>query len=150
MATDNLTALTDQFDSLLSKLSASSRRQLSRDIARSLRASQAQRIKQNIAPGGSAYEPRKSSLQQRRGAIKHRLMFQKLIRTKWLTASSTAEVAVVGFVGFANQVAREHHYGLLSRIGQQHTAQMPKRELLGLTQAEQQNVQDIISRYLAL
>ena len=41
MATDNLTALTEQFDSLIGKLSASSRRQLSRDIARSLRASQA-------------------------------------------------------------------------------------------------------------
>ena len=77
-------------------------------------------------------------------------MFQKLIRAKWLKASSTAEVAVVGFVGFANQVAREHHYGLRSRISQQQTVQMPKRELLGLTQSEQQNVQDIIIRYLAL
>ena len=150
MATNDLTALTEQFDSLIGKLSASSRRQLSRDIARSLRASQAQRIKQNIAPGGSAYEPRKSKLQQRRGAIKRRLMFQKLIRAKWLKASSTAEVAAVGFVGFANQVAREHHYGLRSRISQQQTVQMPKRELLGLTQSEQQNVQDIIIRYLAL
>lgn len=150
MASDDLTALTDQFDGLIEKLSDTHRRQLSRDISRSLRASQAQRIKQNISPDGVAYEPRKVSLKQRKGAIRRRLMFQKLIRAKWLKANSTSNAAAVGFVGFANQVAREHHYGLRSRISQQQTVQMPKRELLGITSTELQNVQDIIIRYLAL
>lgn len=150
MATNDLNHINTLFDGLIQKLTPTARRQLARDIARNLRGSQAKRIKQNNAPDGTPHEPRKPQTQQRKGAIKRRLMFQKIVRTRWLKANASSDHAAVSFAGFSAQVAREHHYGLRSRLSKYQNVQMPKRELLGITAKEQQAIEEIVIKYLAL
>lgn len=144
----DLTPFIQRIDTLLQNLSAAERRKLASDLARQIRARQAARIKENLAPDGSPYQPRKPQLRNRSGSIRRR-MFQKLIRTRWLKATGSAEEASIRFTGFADQVAREHHYGLKTRIGSQQV-QMPERPLLGLSAAELQLIEDMTIKHLAL
>lgn len=150
MATDDLTRLNELFDGLIQQLSPAARKQLSRDIARRLRATQAQRIKQNTAPDGSAFEARKPqpAWAKRIGAIKRKLMFQKIIRQKYLKPEYSSENASVGFTGFISRVATEHQYGLRGRINERISAQYPQRELLGFTQRDLKMIEDSIVSHL--
>jgi len=136
---NELQPLLDRLQGILGAMAPASRRELARQIATQLRASQAQRIKANRDPDGQAYEPRKpqpARLRQRRGQLRQQ-MFQKLTRLQWLKCRATAESATVEFVGQANRIARVSQYGLRDRVNKQGgMAQYPKRELLGLTQAE--------------
>lgn len=152
MATDDLTRLNELFDGLIQQLSPTARKQLSRDIARRLRATQAQRIKQNIAPDGSAFEARKPqpAWAKRIGAIKRKLMFQKIIRQKYLKPEYSSQAASVGFTGFISRIATEHQYGLRGRINERISVQYPQRELLGFTPDEQDMIEDTIVRHLAM
>lgn len=151
MATDDLTRLNELFDGLIQQLSPAARKQLSRDIARRLRATQAQRIKQNIAPDGSAFEARKPqpAWAKRIGAIKRKLMFQKIIRQKYLKPEYSSQAASVGFTGFISRIATEHQYGLRGRINERISVQYPQRELLGFTVEEQYMIEEAIVRHLA-
>lgn len=151
MATDDLSRLNELFDGLIQQLSPAARKQLSRDISRRLRASQAQRIKQNKAPDGSAFEARKPqpTWAKKLGAIKKKLMFQKIIRQKYLKPEYSASAASVGFTGFISCVATEHQYGLRGRINERISAQYPQRELLGFTQNEMDMIEAVIIRHLA-
>lgn len=150
MATDDLNRLNELFDGLIQQLSPAARKQLSRDISRRLRASQAQRIKQNTAPDGSAFEARKPqpAWAKRIGAIKRKLMFQKIIRQKYLKPEYSASAASVGFSGFISRVATEHQYGLRGRINERISAQYPQRELLGFTQSDLKMIEDSIVNHL--
>lgn len=150
MATDDLTRLNELFDGLIQQLSPTARKQLSRDIARRLRATQAQRIKQNTAPDGSAFEARKPqpAWAKRIGAIKRKLMFQKIIRQKYLKPEYSSQAASVGFTGFISRVATEHQYGLRGRINERISAQYPQRELLGFTQSDLKMIEDSIVSHL--
>jgi phage virion morphogenesis protein len=151
MATDDLIQLNELFDGLIQQLSPAARKQLSRDISRRLRVSQAQRIKQNKAPDGAAFEARKPqpTWAKRLGAIKKKLMFQKIIRQKYLKAEYSASAASVGFTGFISRVATEHQYGLRGRINERISAQYPQRELLGFTPSERDMIEDIVITHLA-
>ncbi|UML92145.1 phage virion morphogenesis protein [Shewanella xiamenensis] len=150
MATDDLTRLNELFDGLIQQLSPTARKQLSRDIARRLRATQAQRIKQNTAPDGSAFEARKHqpAWAKRIGAIKRKLMFQKIIRQKYLKPEYSSQAASVGFTGFISRIATEHQYGLRGRINERISAQYPQRELLGFTQSDLKMIEDSIVSHL--
>lgn len=152
MAADDLTRLNELFDGLIQQLSPAARKQLSRDIARRLRATQAQRIKQNTAPDGSAFEARKPqpAWAKRIGAIKRKLMFQKIIRQKYLKPEYSSQAASVGFTGFISRIATEHQYGLRGRINERISAQYPKRELLGFTANELDMIEETIITHLAL
>ncbi|MGI2192886.1 phage virion morphogenesis protein [Shewanella baltica] len=151
MATDDLSRLNELFDGLIQQLSPAARKQLSRDIARRLRASQAQRIKQNTAPDGSAFEARKPqpTWAKRLGAIKKKLMFQRIIRQKYLKPEYSASAASVGFTGFISRVATEHQYGLRGRINERISAQYPQRELLGFTASERDMIEESIINHIA-
>jgi phage virion morphogenesis protein len=152
MAADDLSQLNELFDGLIQQLSPAARKRLGRDISRRLRASQAQRIKQNKAPDGSAFEARKPqpAWAKRLGAIKKKLMFQKIIRQKYLKAEYSASAASVSFTGFISRVAIEHQYGLRGRVNDSIKAQYPKRELLGFTASEQDMIEETIIAHLAL
>ena len=152
MANDDLTRLNELFDGLIQQLSPAARKQLSRDIARRLRATQAQRIKQNTAPDGSAFEARKPlpAWAKRIGAIKRKLMFQKIIRQKYLKPEYSSQAASVGFTGFISRIATEHQYGLRGRINERISAQYLKRELLGFTASELDMIEETIITHLAL
>ncbi len=152
MATDDLNRLNELFDGLIQQLSPAARKQLSRDISRRLRASQAQRIKQNKAPDGAAFEARKPqpTWAKRIGAIKRKLMFQRIIRQKYLKPEYSASAASVGFTGFISRVATEHQYGLRGRINERISAQYPQRELLGFTPSERDLLEEVIVKHLSI
>lgn len=142
-----LQPLLDRLQGILGAMAPASRRELARQIATQLRASQAQRIKANRAPDGQAYEPRKpqpARLQQRRGQLRQQ-MFQKLTRLQWLKRRATADSAIVEFVSQANRIARVSQYGLRDRVNKQGgIAQYPKREILGLTNTETDDIESLI------
>lgn len=147
---DELTPLINTLQGVLDNISPAGRRELAKNIGRGLRASQAKRIKENIDPSGQAFEPRKPqhSPRQRQGSIK-RKMFQKLIRMQWLKGKGNADEATVQFMGFASRIARTSQLGLRDRIRPGIQAQYPKRELLGLTDKEKDQIEDLILAQLA-
>jgi phage virion morphogenesis protein len=146
---DELTPLINTLQGVLEHVSPTGRRELAKEIARGLRGSQAKRIKENIDPSGQTFEPRKPqhSSRQRQGSIK-RKMFQKLIRMQWLKSKANTNEATVQFVGFARRIARVSQYGLRDRIHPGIEAQYPKRELLGLTDKEKDQIEDLILGYI--
>lgn len=140
MATDSLNHLNELFDGLIEALSPQARKQLAKQIATTLRKSQAQRIKANKNPDGSAYPDRKPQP----GHIKRKLMFQKLVRSKWLKQQATANAATVGFTPTISRMVREHQYGLRGRLKGYIEVQYPQRELLGFTREELAAVEELL------
>ncbi|CAM7497480.1 phage virion morphogenesis protein [Enterobacter hormaechei] len=123
----------NQLAGLLATLSPAGRRKLAGEIAKQLRTSQQQRIKQQKAPDGSPYQARKRQpLKAKQGRIK-RAMFQKLRTNRYIKASGRENVAVVEFTGKVQRIARIHQYGLKDRPNPHaKEVQYPERPLLGL------------------
>ncbi|MCL1075990.1 phage virion morphogenesis protein [Shewanella dokdonensis] len=144
MAADSLSHLNDQLDGLIEALSPQARKQLAKQIATTLRKSQAQRIKANKNPDGSAYIPRKPQP----GHIKRKLMFQKLIRSKWLKQQATPNAATVSFTPTISHIVRAHQYGLRGRLKGYIEVQYPQRELLGFTSNDKEILASIVLEYL--
>ena len=150
MATDDLSRLTHWADGLLTSMEPAARRQLAGEMARTLRASQAQRIRANLQPDGSPMTPRKPQpkLKKGRGRLR-RKMFFKISNTTWLKARASEQQAVVEFVGTANRLATIHQYGLKDRI-KGREIRYPKRELLGITTQELDELEGILLAHLTI
>lgn len=148
MAADDLNRLTHWADGLLASMEPAARRQLAGEMARTLRASQSQRIRANLQPDGSPMAPRKPQpkLKQGRGRLR-RKMFFKLSNKSWLKARATEHQAVVEFVGTANRLATIHQYGLKDRIKGREIS-YPKRELLGITAQERDQLETTLLVHL--
>jgi phage virion morphogenesis protein len=148
MATDDLSRLTSWADGLLASMEPAARRQLAGEMARTLRASQTQRIRANIQPDGNPMAPRKplKKLTKKRGATR-RKMFQHLVSPRWLKASSTEHQAVIEFVGSASRLATIHQYGLKDRI-KGREIRYPARELLGLGTKELEKMEEILLEFM--
>lgn len=148
MAADDLSRLTHWADGLLASMEPAARRQLAGEMARTLRASQAQRIRANRQPDGSPMAPRKPQpkLKQGRGRLR-RKMFFKISNTTWLKARASEQQAVVEFVGTANRLATVHHFGLRDKIRGK-TVQYPERQLIGITDADIDRVEDQLLKHL--
>lgn len=117
---------------LLAKLSPAERKTLLRELARDLRKRQQDRIRMQQNPDGSAFEPRRVSLKDKKGRVR-RQMFSKLRAAKYLKASATATEADVGFIGSAQRLARVHHYGLRDRVREHGpVVKYAARQLLGM------------------
>lgn len=147
--TNELQPLVSKLESLIANLSAAERRRLTTEVARSLRGSQAKRIRDNKAPDGSAFEQRKPQLQlrKRRGSVR---MFAKLQRANWLKPKSNPNEASLTFRGFALRIALIHQLGLRDQVNKNGTQyQYPVRELLGFSIDELKTVEEIITRHLA-
>lgn len=144
MATDDLSRLTHWADGLLVSMEPAARRQLAGEMARTLRASQAQRIRANRQPDGSPMAPRKPQpkLKQGRGRLR-RKMFYKISNPTWLKARASEQQAVVEFVGTANRLATIHQYGLKDRI-KGREIRYPTRELLGITNQEVDKLEELL------
>lgn len=87
---------------------------------------------------------------RRAGAIRRKAMFRKLRQGRYLQAGSTPDEAWVGFSGHAAEIARVHQEGLKDaphKGGRK--ARYPRRELLGLTEADRTNMLDSLFQYLA-
>lgn len=135
----------NQLAGLLGALSPAGRRKLADEIAKELRKSQQQRIKQQKAPDGSPYQSRKRQpLRAKKGRIK-REMFQKLRTNRYIKASGRESGAVVEFIGKVQRIARVHQYGLKDRPNpHSRDVQYPKRALFGLNSDNEDLIKDII------
>ncbi|MEG6253250.1 phage virion morphogenesis protein [Enterobacter ludwigii] len=139
----------DKLAGLLASLSPAGRRKLAGDIAKELRKSQQQRIKQQKAPDGSPYQARKRQpLRAKTGRIK-RAMFQKLRASRYMKATGRENSAVVEFTGKVQRIARVHQYGLKDRPNPNaKDVQYPERQLLGFSQEDKQLVETLIIKHL--
>lgn len=98
----------DKLAGLIGALSPASRRKLAAEIAKELRRSQQQRIKQQKAPDGTPYQVRKRQpLRAKKGRIK-RAMFQKLRTNRYMKASGRNDSAVVEFKGRVQRLSLIH------------------------------------------
>ncbi|MCK7213467.1 phage virion morphogenesis protein [Enterobacter kobei] len=140
----------DQLAGLIAALSPAGRRKLAGDIAKELRKSQQQRIKQQKAPDGSPYQARKRQpLRAKTGRIK-RAMFQKLRTSRYMKASGRENSAVVEFTGKVQRIARVHQYGLKDRPNvHAQDVQYAERQLLGFSQADKQLVETLVIKHLS-
>ena len=139
----------DKLAGLIGALSPASRRRLAADIAKELRRSQQQRIKQQKAPDGTPYQARKRQpLRAKSGRIK-RAMFQKLRTSRYMKASGRNDAAVVEFTGKVQRIARVHQYGLKDRPGpNSQDILYPERLLLGFTESDSQLIDMLISKHI--
>jgi phage virion morphogenesis protein len=150
--TDPLAPLDTRLAGLLAALEPRERTGLARDIARTLRASQAARIAAQQNPDGSAYAPRKPNLKLRhqRGGIRRRAMFAKLRTARWLKAEATAESAVVAFANQVQRIAQVHQRGLRDRVNRTGLeVDYPARRLLGFTDPEIRVIEARVLDHLA-
>jgi phage virion morphogenesis protein len=135
----------DKLAGLLASLSPAGRRKMAAEIAKKLRASQQQRIKQQKAPDGTPYVKRKRQpVRGKKGRVK-REMFAKLRTARYLKTKGSSEAAVVEFVGRVQRIARVHQEGLKdkpNRLSQ--PVQYQTRPLLGFNAAELQIVENVI------
>ncbi|CZX77856.1 phage virion morphogenesis protein [Enterobacter ludwigii] len=135
----------NQLAGLLAALSPAGRRKLAGDIAKELRKSQQQRIKQQKAPDGSPYQARKRQpLRAKTGRIK-RAMFQKLRTSRYMKASGRENSAVVEFTGKVQRIARVHQYGLKDRPNPRaQVMRYSERQLLGFCTEDLRSIENFI------
>ncbi|MEB0137999.1 MULTISPECIES: phage virion morphogenesis protein [unclassified Undibacterium] len=147
---DDLSSMISWAGALLHKFSPGQRRQLTRQIAQTLRRSQARRIAAQRAPDGTPYIPRKRAKRAKQGRIKRKkaAMFEKLRTAKHLKLVNDEQQLAVGFFGRVGRIARVHQDGLRDQVGRA-TAQYayPQRVLLGLTAEEHGLVREQVLRY---
>ena len=151
MAADPLQQLEDWAAPLLARLQPAQQRALVRQVARELRASQAQRIARQQNPDGSAFEARKPQAKARPGqTTKARAMFGKLRQARHLRLLPEPAGAAVGFTGRAARIAQVHQQGLTDRVrpgGPE--VQYPARQLLGFSAADLDRVRTTLLNALA-
>lgn len=138
---------------LLQRIEPAERSKLARKIAQQLRRGQQQRVIAQRNPDGSAYAPRKPrKLRSKQGRIRAKVkMFQKLRTVSHLKARGDSSAATVGFTGRIARIARVHQEGLSDRAAPgAPTVQYEKRELLGFTDLEREQIRDALLAHLTL
>lgn len=152
---EDLEALENWAGTLLARLAPAARRAVAMDVARALRRSQQQRIKDQRAPDGSAFEPRKARereggrLRAKAGRIRRRAMFAKLRTAKHMKIHTDAEGFTIGWAGRVARIARVHQDGMESQVGRRNKYLYPVRQLLGLSQADRDMIRDMLIERLA-
>lgn len=121
---DPIKQLNDTVAMLIAQATPAQMRSLSRRLARDLRRSQQQRIKEQKNPDGSQFEARKNTKPGR--------MFAKLATTRHLKTRTTANGLRVGFSGRSARIARIHQYGLREQFNG-NNIQYAQRQLLGFS-----------------
>lgn len=141
-----LTPFDNQLVGLIGALAPASRRKLASEIAKELRRSQQQRIKQQKAPDGTPYQARRRQpLRAKKGRIK-RAMFQKLRTSRYMKASGRNDTAVVEFTGKVQRIARIHQLGLKDRPNPHaQDVQYPERRLLGFSMTDKELIEQLIN-----
>ena len=150
---DDLHALEAWAGALLAKLQPAQRRAINHKVAIDLRRSQAQRIKAQQGPDGTAYPARKrrKEFKGENGRIKRQkaAMFAKIRTAKYLKVHADPGQLTVGFVSKVMHVARVHHEGLtdsVSKKGPKYS--YPARPLLGLSEADRTLIRESLLRHL--
>ncbi|WP_454843231.1 phage virion morphogenesis protein [Rahnella aceris] len=135
----------DKLAGLLASLSPAGRRKMAAEIAKKLRASQQQRIKQQKAPDGTPYAKRKRQpVRGKKGRVK-REMFAKLRTARYLKTKDSSEAAVVEFAGRVQRIAQIHQEGLRDKPNRySKPVQYSARPLLGFSPDDCIIIEDII------
>ncbi|MFD3241057.1 phage virion morphogenesis protein [Rahnella perminowiae] len=135
----------DKLAGLLASLSPAGRRKMAAEIAKKLRASQQQRIRQQKAPDGTPYAARKRQpVRGKKGRVK-REMFAKLRTARYLKTKSNSEAAVVEFAGKVQRIARVHQEGLRDKPNcHSKSVWYDSRPLLGFNEVVIKMVEDEI------
>ena len=142
---DDLQRLEDWLVSLLHQLEPAQRRQLAREVARSLRKANQQSMAAQKSPDGEAWEPRKNRARDARGKLRQGPLFRKLRTAKHLKAQAFTDSAVVQFVGRAQRLARVHHFGLRDFVtpgGAEYD--YPARPILGISEQQLKVIRDLV------
>ena len=132
---------------LLVRTAAPERARLMRSIGREIRKSQSDRIAAQRDPEGAAFAPRrpKPDRGRKKGKLRQQKMFRKLRMAKSLKAGGNGDEVWVGFGGRASRIASIHQAGLSDAPAPgQPKVRYARRVLLGLTEAEQQRILDLI------
>ncbi|MDZ5635011.1 phage virion morphogenesis protein [Janthinobacterium sp. GMG1] len=150
---DDLHALEAWAGALLAKLQPAQRRAINHKVAIDLRRSQAQRIKAQQGPDGTAYPARKrrKEFKGKNGRIKRQkaAMFAKIRTAKHLKVKATGDQIEVGFFGWVARVARVHQEGLKDRVTKEGTNRLyPARPLLGLSNTDKEIVRERFLQYI--
>jgi len=134
---------------LIGNLTPAARKSMASDVAKRLRARQQASIKRQQAPGGAPFKPRKAQpLRGKKGRVK-REMFTKLRTAKYMKAKGTGDGAYVELASSVQRMARVHHYGLRDRPTKSVKAvPYEPRQLLGITAADRQMIEDAIVSHL--
>lgn len=153
-----LDELEHKLDELLASVAPAARARLAHQLGRELRRSMAKRIRANVAPDGSAFEPRKErpALRSKEGRVKRRkagAMFRKMGRPDALDWQASPDGVSIGFAdsGLA-RIARVHQFGLRDRVAKaagSAEAIYPARRLLGLTAADRRRILELVTARLA-
>ena len=151
---DDLHALEAWAGTLLAKLQPAQRRAINHKVAIDLRRSQAQRIKAQQGPDGTAYPARKrrKEFKGKNGRIKRQkaAMFAKIRTAKHLKVKATGDQIEVGFFGWVARVARVHQFGEEERMSQgDSTYRYSERPLLGFSQHDFVVIRETLLRSLS-
>lgn len=144
----------DVFDerlaALIGNLSPAARKEMAKNIAKKLRASQQQNIKRQQAPDGTPFAPRKAQpLRGKKGRVK-REMFAKLRTAKYMKAKGTSDDATVEFTERVQRMVRVHHYGLRDLPTEKaKPIKYDARPLLGFNKKDIDDIEIIMLKYLA-
>ncbi|KAB8065727.1 phage virion morphogenesis protein [Janthinobacterium violaceinigrum] len=144
---DDLHALEAWAGALLAKLQPAQRRAINHKVAIDLRRSQAQRIKAQQGPDGTAYPARKrrKEFKGKNGRIKRQkpAMFAKIRTAKHLTVKTSGDQIEVGFFGWVARVARVHQFGQQENTPKKRAAcKYPERPLLGFSELDRISVRE--------
>lgn len=147
---EDLDQLQTWIGDMLAGLEPGRRRAMALRIAKQLRRANAERIRAQVQPDGSAFVPRKpqKGTRGRVGTIKQRRqsrkMFARLRGSANLKVEASPNEAAVGFRNKAvGRVAQVHHMGLRDKISRSSHSpwyDFPQRALLGITYLEEQSI----------
>lgn len=127
---------------LIKKASISDRRKLARRIGTQLRASQSNRIRDQKNPDGTPYLSRKDSSSKR--------MFEKIRQRPHLKIRSNENSVEVGFSGRVSKIAEIHQEGLSDSPNPRgKKIRYSRRELLGFSEQDTQNINDLLIEHLS-
>ena len=128
----------------VARLSPAEQRQLLRRVGEDLRRVNARRIGAQTTPDGSTWLERKP--QERRRARKGKMML-KLRQRGHLRQKLIGDGVRVGFFGRDGYLANVHHYGKSQQL-RYGIAKYPRRELLGINEADQAMIRESLLRHL--
>lgn len=148
---NGLEAFDGRLAALIANLSPATRKEMARNIAKRLRASQQQNIKRQQTPDGTPFKPRKAQpVRKKKGRVK-REMFKKLRTAKYMKAKASANDAVVEFTGKVQRMARVHHYGLRDRPARGvKEVKYEERPLLGISNKNLEIIEQRIIKLLTM
>ncbi|WP_416411584.1 phage virion morphogenesis protein [Pantoea sp. App145] len=145
-----LKVVEDRLNALINNLSAPARKEMARNIARKLRASQQDNIKRQQAPDGTPFKPRKTQPVRNKKGLLKREMFAKLRTAKYMKVHADSDSALIEFTGRVQRMARVHHYGLRDRPSRKgKEVQYEVRPLLGVSKNDLDMIQTVMIDYLS-